>query len=541
MKDPSDYVVGMSLTFEQANLDYSRFYRDLFRGLGDEETSALLNTVYEEEIGHVKFGLNWMNEWRPENVSEWDYFQSRLALPLSPSRSKGVIFDEEARAKSGFSAEFVQKLKIFSQSKGRPPVIRFLNVGCEESWTYGAGHTVPTLVSQVEDDLAPLMGFLSKQDDVVLVTKIPSDSYIAQLQRAGFDIPQYLPWSKDAASCKAALADRKISSIQPWGHCPATEAITGQSVAGLRPLFSKAWSISLMGKISDQADDAYDARLAPLNLYGIECRSKADLFHEIQKIHQQGFPAVIKAPFGASGRNMIRCRINETLIPQYDRWIDHTLAGQGSLIVEPWLEKICDLSTLFNILPDGDVSFVGISRFMTTANGQYCGHLIGNIFVGVPADLPRQFQAPTDSDQHFKQLLRDIGVAACQRLYAEGYSGPAGIDALIYQSPEAGVSPTYRVKPIVEVNSRYTMGHVALALSRRVAPGASGMWVHKSLRDIKSDGFANIVDFAKHLQAVNPLVLQRSPIPFIQSGVLLTTDPERVESMLTYLQIKPFP
>jgi uncharacterized ferritin-like protein (DUF455 family) len=536
MKDPSDYVIRMSLTFEQANLDFSRFYRDLFYGLGDDETGDLLNTVYEEEIGHVKFGLNWMNTWRPENISEWDFFQERLSLPLSPSRSKGIIFDEEARAKSGFTPEFIQKLKIFSQSKGRPPVVRYLNVGCEESWAFGSGHTLPAMLNQVEDDLAPLMGFLSKRDDVVLVPQMPSDRYISDLQQAGFETPQFLRWSKDSASCLAALDSRRYARIQPWGHCPATEIITGEMVSKLGPLFSKAWSISLMAKIATKAERA-DARLAPLDLYGVECRTKDAVLFEIDRSHRRGFAAVLKAPLGASGRNMIRCRSDEPLLAQYDKWIDHSLARQGSLIVEPWLEKVCDLSALFQITASGESRLVGISRFLTTANGQYAGHMIGNIFADLPADLRRQFQPPSAADMQFKRLFQDIGTSVCRALYAEGYTGPAGIDALIYQTGEPGQPISYRLKPIVEVNPRYTMGHVAMALSRRVAPGSDGIWVHKPLRDIKANGYASFSEYADDLRLNDPLVLQKGPRQFIEGGVLFTSDPDCTKSVITYLKI----
>ena len=57
MQDPLDFVVGMSLTFEQANLDFALFYQKAFARIGDTATADILQRVYEDEIGHVKNGV----------------------------------------------------------------------------------------------------------------------------------------------------------------------------------------------------------------------------------------------------------------------------------------------------------------------------------------------------------------------------------------------------------------------------------------------------------------------------------------------------
>ena len=44
MKSPIDFVTKMSMTFEQANLDYSLFYRDLMYKINDFKTAEILET-----------------------------------------------------------------------------------------------------------------------------------------------------------------------------------------------------------------------------------------------------------------------------------------------------------------------------------------------------------------------------------------------------------------------------------------------------------------------------------------------------------------
>jgi hypothetical protein len=56
---------------------------------------------------------------------------------------------------------------------------------------------------------------------------------------------------------------------------------------------------------------------------------------------------------------------------------------------------------------------------------------------------------------------------AGERLFAEGYHGPVGIDAL----ETAG-----GLHPLLEINARYTMGFVAVAVERALRPAAPTFW-----------------------------------------------------------------
>ena len=62
VSSPFDFVTGMSLTFEQANLDFSQYWMGRFAEIGDEETRGLLHRVYDDEIRHVRHGLHWFRD-----------------------------------------------------------------------------------------------------------------------------------------------------------------------------------------------------------------------------------------------------------------------------------------------------------------------------------------------------------------------------------------------------------------------------------------------------------------------------------------------
>src|SRR5215475_8917796 len=52
MQSPMDYVAGLSLTFEQANLDFARYFAKAFTAIGDAASARLLERIYRDEIGH---------------------------------------------------------------------------------------------------------------------------------------------------------------------------------------------------------------------------------------------------------------------------------------------------------------------------------------------------------------------------------------------------------------------------------------------------------------------------------------------------------
>ena len=67
-----------------------------------------------------------------------------------------------------------------------------------------------------------------------------------------------------------------------------------------------------------------------------------------------------------------------------------------------------------------------------------------------------------------------------QRVQQLGYFGPLGIDAMQYRD-EAGA---IRLRPLQDVNARYTMGRLALGFGRVLRPGWCGTWGHFSRRHL---------------------------------------------------------
>ncbi|MCE9500889.1 MAG: ferritin-like domain-containing protein [Leptospira sp.] len=100
----------MSVSFEGANLDYSLIYKETFAELGDLESSKIMDTVYRDEIKHVKRGLHVLRHSNNENQNDWNYYLSLLEKPFTPRRAKGYYYIPDSRKQVGFDKFFIEGL-----------------------------------------------------------------------------------------------------------------------------------------------------------------------------------------------------------------------------------------------------------------------------------------------------------------------------------------------------------------------------------------------------------------------------------------------
>ncbi len=103
----------VSLTFEAANLDFAKFYENIFKDFEDHESEKIMNIVYEDEISHVAYGRNWLNKWRSDK-SLWEYYNELLPKNITPARAKAMMFDHDARVRAGLDQEFIDGVKNYS-------------------------------------------------------------------------------------------------------------------------------------------------------------------------------------------------------------------------------------------------------------------------------------------------------------------------------------------------------------------------------------------------------------------------------------------
>ncbi|MEC9129925.1 MAG: DUF455 family protein, partial [Verrucomicrobiota bacterium] len=93
MSTPMDYVSRLSLTFEQANLDFSAYFAQRFGLIGDRASQALMEKIYRDELTHVGYGLKWFRRWKDPKLTDWQAYEKQLEFPMSPQRAKAAPFN----------------------------------------------------------------------------------------------------------------------------------------------------------------------------------------------------------------------------------------------------------------------------------------------------------------------------------------------------------------------------------------------------------------------------------------------------------------
>ena len=217
LDDPAAFVAHMSLTFEQANLDYARHYEHAFRALGDEASAALMAEVYADEISHVGFGLHWFQRWRPAPL--WEAHGEALVAPVTLRRARGRGFDRRGRERAGFPADYVEAIANLPSARGRRPVVHLFEPYMEFELGNPGSFNPSAMMRARTRDLECLPALYAAPDDVVLVRELPRPGFLASLRVAGVALPEFRTGQLDAPLIRAPGLD-EIARVEPWGWTP---------------------------------------------------------------------------------------------------------------------------------------------------------------------------------------------------------------------------------------------------------------------------------------------------------------------------------
>ncbi|MGE9270255.1 MAG: DUF455 family protein [Verrucomicrobiales bacterium] len=449
MSTPLDYVTRLSLTFEQANLDYSRGYAKVFAEAGDADTSAVLQRIYQDEIRHVHYGLSWFRRWH-QGASDWKSFCSLMSDPLSAARAKGAFeFNEEGRRAAGLDEEFIRELRVFSRSKGRTPDVFWFNPEAEEEI---AGKPVNRAMEQVMADLEMVMVAVAKPDDVVMVRQVPPLAQREALQRVGVKLPELVAW-EDLERVRA----RKLGQAKPWAATVGSSRTA--SVFGLRVdpvpvrVFSKIEHAKFLAELISMSD--WDL-LGPPEMVGevVSCAAEVDAVRVRGGWNQW----LLKAPVSTAGRDRMRLPAGSEWGESDRRRFDGMCELSSSLLMEPWLDRVLDFSIQYDCLDRGLVRR-GMVVLENTERGQFLSaRATRRPFDGLSVDDRRQIFA---GGGRWASWMEEVLEPSLAQWLGE-YRGPVGVDALLFRDPGGAL----RMKPVVEINPRYTMGRVAVEWSR---------------------------------------------------------------------------
>ena len=550
MEHPMDYVAALSLTFEQANLDFCRHFAQGFQAVGDSTTARLLEGIYRDEIAHVAYGLKWFRRWKNPDLSDWDAFCRQLKFPLSPNRAKGSTLNFEGRRAAGFDGEFIDALNVYSHSKGRTPSVFVFNPLAEGRIAYGARFTPRKQPQQLARDLANLPQFLCRQDDVVLVPKRPSIQFLSRIKQAGIPLPEFVEYQDPTSGLADRLGGRKLGRLRPWAWgpdsvellAPLFSQVTGEQRSAperfhprLAELYSKAWSAAFLRRVWVRLPEP-DWLCSEAEM-GVEVRSLSEAEQVVARIRGAGHHRiVVKEGFGLAGQSSVRLWEPKILDTQR-RWMESALELGQTLVVEPWLERVVDFSVQLECGPGG-LKLRGYTGLLNDAKGQFHSNWAAPHYEHrPPTEVGAALDARGDAVARVHGIYRELIVQLSIEFLAAGFVGPVGIDAFVYR----GSDGRCRLKPIVEINPRYTMGRLTLELMAHTVPGSWGQFRILNPARVHAEGAVGFLDYAARLEQRSPIIRSGAPVLRIAEGAICLNDPAEAKGYLATFQVARLP
>jgi hypothetical protein len=299
------------------------------------------------------------------------------------------------------------------------------------------GHPVESVAASSKQ-MSPLFALMGTDRDRVLLDVKVSGDYGEYLSAQGIDHARPAHESEDCSGCQGV----------PWGW--------NSGSIGRLTSFGAQCSHPDLATVKTVNNRQWCAALNHGSKSGVPgsrfCSTSGELEAALGQLADR-FPLVAKPAFGSSGYGFVRMRDRAGFSPAQRQRVEAMVRSAGCT-VEPWLDRIADLSGSCVVCRDGSVTDLCHYRCHVTGHGAFYGISIGG-------------QDPL-LDRYGNDLRRIVGCAAAA-LANEGYFGPASVDSVVYRE---GVSGRELLAPMVEINARQVMSAIARALYRKT--GNSG-------------------------------------------------------------------
>ena len=311
------------------------------------------------------------------------------------------------------------------------------------------GFTPPAAGRGMRYWLGFLPTFWAEEGDVVIV----DDVKVAQTCAAPFQ--QWLPKVTYATfdQTRCFVKEAPLAPIDVWGWDAAikwqllkTGVIKGCEIPDdamietIRRLSHRQASIPVLNA------------LVEANVFTLGERHCLHTVEEVRTFLEIKHKIIVKAPWSSSGRG-IRY-LHDNMSGPEAGFVANIIRQQGSIIAEPWYDKVMDFALEFTSNGYGDIVYEGLSVF-DTSNGAYTGNLL------LPEEQKLHILATYIELEKFSAVKEQL-LAILEHEMSHVYAGPLGVDMMVVHTAQG-----YLLHPCIEINLRRTMGYVALNVACR--------------------------------------------------------------------------
>ncbi len=302
---------------------------------------------------------------------------------------------------------------------------------------------------------APLPG-----DSLLLPLPLPQE-FLQYIQSLEIHLPTLVPYSQFISDQEFTpfgwneFAEKHLGHYQTSTAHPDLASVKQANARSFSRGLEKKWaSESLKSLENSEAVEGSQRNEKQQALEGNAFSSLEDLKNFIAEFPRaQGWMA--KGEHGHAGIGNRRISGNSVIGETDAHNLIQLFSQHGKIILEPWHERIMDLSANFKVNENGEVvDFFGHELF-NSRDGS---------FLGIKVYPDRQAPEP------WRDSLLDTAKKLGKELKQIGYFGPVSMDAYIWDNADEA-----QLRPLVDVNARLSMAMPIHGLAQRI-PGKFIFW-----------------------------------------------------------------
>ncbi len=383
--------------------------------------------------------------------------------------------------------EYLRAIKSALTGSPDTPLVLVCNFEAEAQWARrhvglpGVGFSAST---DMVDRMEELGVLLAGRDDTLVLSHDLDPGFREYIADLGFEPPAVVVPSNiepgrsttDNALASPDTVDllaRTGGMLLPMGTSEGEQKLAAEAGLSLAVPTAEVFERVNSKIYSRRLVEASGLRAVPGH-----CCETADEFLAVLQQYQGGSTLVVKDAYGVSGKGLVvldtRAKV-DGLAKLVRRRADRSGERRLHVVVEHWLSKQFDLNYQLTVARDGTITFDFVKQALTEG-GVHKGHLM-------PVDLPRHQQ---------EELWEAVDVVGA-RLFADGFHGVAGVDAIL--------GADGLLYPVLEINARLNMSTYQGGVTERLVPSG-----HACLARYYPLRLAAPITFADVRRALGPLL-----------------------------------